>query len=145
MFNGLRINKINNLTQQELRARTERLGSGSFCFRRRLLGLLLFFILSLNMAWGEVDWTNEQIANAIYKAENSIKYPYGIKSIDTKGDKEYARKICLNTIRNHRIRHTNHKCNLDFISCLGARYCPVKAHKLNQFWIRNVKFYLERS
>ncbi len=30
--------------------------------------------------------SNEQIANAIYKAENSTKFPYGILSIDTHGE-----------------------------------------------------------
>ncbi len=88
------------------------------------------------------EYSNEAIASAIYKAENSVKFPYGIKSINTNGNKEYARKICLNTIRNHKKRHAKHDCGLDFISCLGNRYCPPTAHSLNKNWVRLVKGFL---
>jgi hypothetical protein len=87
-------------------------------------------------------YTNEQIANAIYRAENSVKYPYGIKSIDTHGDKAYARKICLNTIRNNRGRFLKQTKYQDFIEFLGSRYCPPSAHSLNKNWVKNVRYWL---
>ena len=93
----------------------------------------------------EVSYTNEQIANAIYKAENSKKYPYGIKSINTNGNEVYARKICLNTIRNHRVRHAKHNCAFTFIVCLGNRYCPPTIHKLNRHWVTNVMYFLNKG
>ena len=95
----------------------------------------------------EIGYADEQIAFAIYNAEgdNNAKYPYGIKSINTHGDGEYAHKICLNTIRNHRKRHANHICGKDFITCLGNRYCPPSAHSLNKNWVKNVKYFLAKE
>ena len=104
--------------------------------------LALLFLLGRGEAR---EYSNNEIANAIYKAENSVKYPYGIKSIPTYGNKDYARKICLHTIRNHRIRHANHKCGLEFLLCLSNRYCPPTAHKLNKNWVSNVRYWLARS
>src|SRR3990167_7108119 len=50
--------------------------------------------------------TDEQIVNAIYKAEGGKKtrFPYGIKSVKCEGEKE-CRKICLNTVKNNRVRY----------------------------------------
>lgn len=92
-----------------------------------------------------VEWTDEKIADAIYRAENSVKYPYGIKSIDTHGDKNYARKICLNTIRNNRKRFAKQTEHTDFIVFLGSRYCPPTAHSLNKNWVKNVKYWLVKN
>lgn len=49
-----------------------------------LWGVILLIVFK---PWANAEElpSNEVIANAIYKAENSVKYPYGIKSIDTKG------------------------------------------------------------
>jgi len=107
---------------------------------KRIFFKTIIILLCVSCAFA---FTNEQIADAIYKAENSVKYPYGIKSIDTHGDKDYALTICLNTIRNHRKRHADHYCGLDFITCLGNRYCPPTAHKLNANWVRNVNYFLK--
>ncbi len=99
-------------------------------------------------ASAESIYSDEKIATAIYKAENSKKYPYGIKSIDTKGNKEYARKICLNTIRNNRKRFANQTQYKDFISFLGSRFCPTNIpseYHLNKNWVRNVYYFLEKS
>ena len=82
--------------------------------------------------------SNEQIAQAIYKTENSIKYPYGIRSINTHGNKAYARKICLNSIKNARKRCVGS----DLIVCMGERYSPPK-HNPN--WVRLVKYFLTRK
>ena len=86
-----------------------------------------------------------RLADAIGKAENSKKYPYGIKSIDTGGDEVKARKICINTIRNHIKRHNLHKCGKDFITCLGDRYCPPSIHSLNKNWVKNVNYYYRKA
>jgi len=95
----------------------------------------------------EIQWdkfSNEQIVEAIGKAENSVKYPYGIKSIDTKSNKEYARKICLNSVKNGRVRWIKAGKPDDLIIFIGLRYYPPKAHRLNSNWERNVKFFLHR-
>ncbi|MBC8521069.1 MAG: hypothetical protein H8D26_03645 [Methanomicrobia archaeon] len=72
-------------------------------------GIVVFFLVLLiivGVAMGESwdSFTDEQIVEAIGRAENSIEYPYGVRSINTKGDKEYARRICLNSVRNGRAR-----------------------------------------
>lgn len=110
-----------------------------------LITIAIMVLITVNMARAEVIPSNEVIAEAIYKAENSVKYPYGVKSINTHSNKEYARKICLNTIRNHKKRHAEHKCGLDFITCLGNRYSPPAAHSLNRNWARNVKTILNNQ
>jgi len=110
-----------------------------------LIAVILFFgIVFLTYAQGAPcpawhEYTNEEIVEAIGKAENSVKYPYGIKSIDTKGNKEYAKKICLNSVRNGRARWIKAGCPHDLIVFIGLRYCPPMAHKLNSNWVRNVK------
>jgi hypothetical protein len=87
-------------------------------------------------------WTNEQIANAIYKAENSKAHPYGILA---HYKHTTPRTACLNTIR-HARRDWNGQG--DFISFLGHRYCPVGCNNdngTNRYWIKNVKYFLERD
>lgn len=114
-----------------------------------LLGVILFLLSSfiINKARAEdfSQYTNEQIVEAIGKAENSIKYPYGIKSIDTKGNKEYARQICLNSVKNGRERWIKAGKPYDLIIYISLRFCPLKAHPLNSYWVKNVKAILERS
>jgi len=105
-----------------------------------LTGVIL--ILSVSSVWA---WTDTEICNAIYKAENSVKYPYGIKSIDTHGDPIYARKICMNTIRNNRGRFAKQTKHSDFIEFLGSRYCPPSAHSLNKHWVYNVRYFLQKG
>ena len=97
-------------------------------------------------------YTIESIANAIYKAENSVKYPYGVRSINTHGDKDYARKICLNSIKNNYKRWIKAGKLEDFISFMARRYCPIQGKdltndekKLNMYWVDNVKFFLKKE
>jgi len=113
-----------------------------------VIAALVLFLLTtfgiVKLVWA--DYSNDEIANAIFKAENSSKYPYGIKSVPTYGNKEYARKICLNTIRNNRKRFANQTKYKDFISFLGSRYCPTtipSEYYLNKNWIKNVNYYLK--
>jgi hypothetical protein len=86
-----------------------------------------------------------RLAAAIYKAEggDKTKYPYGIKSINTFGDKDKAKKICINTINNNWIRYNNQSKYTNYIEFLGSRYCPIGANNdpkgLNKNWVSNVK------
>ncbi|TBR16975.1 hypothetical protein EPO66_03605 [bacterium] len=95
------------------------------------------------------EYTDEQIVEAIKRAENSKKYPYGIKSINTHGDEAYARKICFNTVKNNRARFAKQTKYTDFIEFLGSRYCPIGAADdptgLNKNWVKNVKYFLENK
>ena len=109
----------------------------------RTVSLILLYLLLCGVA--RAEWSDEAICNAIYKAENSVKYPYGIKSVNTHGNKDYARKICLNTIRNNRVRFIKQSKYKDFIEFLGSRYCPPKLCSLNTNWVKNVKYYLLRG
>ena len=51
---------------------------------------------------------------------------------------------CACTIRNHHARHEAHACGLEFLECLGNRYCPPDAHPLNKNWLKNVRYFLEK-
>ena len=94
----------------------------------------------------------ERLVEAIGKAENSVKYPYGIKSINTHGDKVLARKICLNTVNNNIARWQWARQNgdtRDFIEFLGARFCPTinatdDPTGLNKNWVKNVRYLYEK-
>ena len=111
----------------------------------KLLFLILITLQIDSAIYAQEGVTDNQIANAIFKAENSVEYPYGIKSINTHGDKEYARKICLNTIRNNRVRFMKQSQYKDFIEFLGSKYCPPSAHSLNKNWVKNIKYFLKRG
>jgi len=90
----------------------------------------------------------QSVVNAIYKAEGGEKakpYYYGIRSIDCKGNKLLCRKYCENTVRNHWERHKNHAHKMDFLECLGLRYCPPTAHHLNKNWITSVRYFLKKG
>ena len=116
-----------------------------------MLAILILVLLMVKVARAE-EYSNEAIVNAIYYAEGGAKtrFPYGILSIKVKNEAE-ARRVCLNTIRNQRIRHAKHKCELDFISCLANRYCPTKGKhltndekRLNKHWLSNVRYWLKK-
>lgn len=91
------------------------------------------------------DWTDDQIADAIYLAEGGAKtrHPYGIL---VKYKVTTPRQACINTIR-HARRDWDGKG--DFIEFLGSRYAPIGADNdprgLNRNWVKNVKYFLERS
>jgi hypothetical protein len=86
----------------------------------------------------------DKIVSAIWKIEGGAKtkYPYGIKSIDTKGNIDKARKICENTVANNFLRFqrlkdkTEYHCFLDF---LASRYCPKSCDPVgNRNWVKNI-------
>ncbi len=114
---------------------------------------ILFFAKSCSAQ----DYTTEQIADAIYLTEGGAKtkFPYGIKSLkyENRSDKkltkiEWARKICINTINNHKKRHAKHACGKDFVACLGDRYCPLtitSEYNLNKNWVSLVNHFLTKE
>ena len=105
--------------------------------RRILLTVALLLITGNAYAW-----TDNQIADAIYRAEGGSKtaHPYGIlKHYKT----TTPRQAAINTIR-HARRDWDGKG--DFISFLGSRYCPVGCDNdigTNQYWIGNVNAILK--
>jgi hypothetical protein len=96
------------------------------------------------------EYSNEQIVNAIYKAEGSNKaqYLYGIRSVSYDNPAE-ARRICFNTVRNNRKRYADYgyKQYKTYLEFLQSRYCPINAKNdpkgLNKNWLKNVKYFLD--
>ena len=111
------------------------------------LSYILALILALCLAHRCVQGaTNEEICEAIYKTEGSefASKPYGILSVPC-DSKESCKVICINTIRNQRVRHANHECGLSYLECLAERYAPLEAHRLNRNWLRLVKYFLNKE
>ena len=96
------------------------------------------------------DYTDEQIVNAIFKAEGGYKaiYLYGIRSVKYKDEAE-AREICFRTVRNNHKRYTDYgyKSYDTYLEFLASRYCPVGCDNdrgTNKFWLGNVLYFLGR-
>ena len=111
--------------------------------RNKIILSLILLLALPSVAWS-FEYSDDQIADAIYLAEGGAKtrFPYGIKSIDTKGNKKYARKICLNSIRNARKRWEMANKPEDFIVFMGRRYSPPH---INPNWARLVKYFLNKN
>lgn len=115
--------------------------------------LAIFLLVFMSFARAEEAYSDESVADAIYLAEGGkqAKVPYGILSVKVKDGRE-ARQVCLNTIRNQRKRHANHKCGLTFLECLARRYAPTqgknltnKEKNLNHNWLHNVRYFLRKN
>ena len=110
-----------------------------------ILTLLLSFCLVTAHAF-----TDEQIVNAIFKAEGGYKatYLYGIVSVPYENEAE-ARQICFNTVRNNRVRFANQTKYTDYLEFLASRYCPIGADNdprgLNKNWLGNVRYFLNNG
>jgi hypothetical protein len=116
---------------------------------KELVGLLLkinflglvILTLTTSASAAQINYTNDQIANAIYKAEGGAKtsHPYGILA---HYQHTTPRQACINTIKHARRDFQGG----DFIEFLGDRYCPVGAANdprgLNKNWVKNVKYFL---
>jgi hypothetical protein len=114
---------------------------------RWLVFLIPLLLSSCEPCYPAVNFTDKQIANAIYKAEggDNTCYPYGIL-------KHYKhttpRQACLNTICHARLDYVKCKQDIDFIQFLGNRYCPVGCENdigTNRYWIKNVKYFLKKG
>lgn len=88
------------------------------------------------------------ISTAIYRIEggSKTKYPFGIKSINTNGDYNKAKRICENTIINNHKRWLNRtnkqECYLNF---LANKYCPTSADKQGNInWKKNIHSVLNK-
>ena len=108
--------------------------------------LIAFLVLLCVLIAQASEYTDEQIVNAIYRAEGGQKAPfaYGIRSIPYRDIKD-ARQICLNSVRNGRKRWIKAGRPYDLITFIGMRYCPPKAHPLNSNWVKNVKYFLNKN
>lgn len=106
----------------------------------------IFILLSIVAADGAVermaDDRAEEIANAIWRIEGGekTKYPYGIKSIDTGGDVNKARRICINTIKNNFVRWQRDGKPGFYLDYLADKYCPKSADAQgNTNWKKNMR------
>lgn len=107
--------------------------------------ILILLCASLNVYGAAMTATRaNQFADAIYKVENSAKYPYGIKSIDTKGSEVKARKICITTVKNNYLRWQKAGSKGAFEDFLADRYCPPSADPVgNRNWKKNIRHFLK--
>lgn len=104
------------------------------------ISTLLSLMLVIS-CFGQLSSHDEnKIADAIYQIEGgkSTKYPYGIKSIRTRGD-NHARQICLNTIRNNFERWQNQRAQNNYFYFLADKYCPrIVDSRGNRNWRNNI-------
>lgn len=113
--------------------------------KRIFLITSLLLLLSSNISNAKSSNYFNRVVNAIYIIEggSKTKYPYGIKAIETKGNKNYARQICYNTVRNNYYRWERSGKKEDFITFLGDRYCPKVSDEVgNKNWKQNIKLIL---
>lgn len=106
--------------------------------RSVLLAGILAFTLGASFTY-----TDAEIADAIFKAENSKSHPYGILE---HYEHTTPRQACINTIKHARKDWDGEG---DFIAFLGSRYAPIGASNdpngLNKNWVKNVNCFLERK
>lgn len=116
----------------------------------KIIIILVCMVSFSSFSFAEPTYTDQEIVNAIYRAEGgeNAQYLYGIRSVKYDNANE-ARQICFNTVRNQRKRHKAHTCNLSFLECLARRYCPINAQNdtknLNQYWLKNVMWFLRKG
>ena len=112
----------------------------------------LILLLTLSCAAMAKDWTDNQIVDAIYKAEGKDKaqYLYGIRSVKYK-DAADASRICLKTVQNNRKRFKKQTEYKDYLDFLASRYAPTKGKlsraekRVNGHWKRNVLYFLRKN
>src|SRR3990167_4398526 len=96
------------------------------------------------------------IVAAIFLAEGggSAQYPYGIRSIPCdKPDTITCRQACINTVANNFTRWQNKTHGAGqyntYLEFLASRYAPINADNdpkhLNDYWLRNVRFFLKKQ
>ena len=104
------------------------------------LAVFLIFMAQIGTIYA---YTDNQLANAIFKAENSKSHPYGILA---HYEHTSPRQACLNTIH-HWFKVWDGKG--DFVAFLGSHYAPLNCENdpngLNVNWIRNVHYFLNKE
>ena len=110
------------------------------------LTLIVYFCFLLSAQAAITERQVDKLADIIFKIENSKRYPYGIKSVNTNGNADYARKICKNTIRNNYVRWENAGKPDSYFNFLANRFCPKKDDPIgNTNWKKNVKVHAEKN
>lgn len=116
--------------------------------KKYIISLIFPVLFILNSHAALPEETVDRLADAIYKIENSKKYPYGIVSIKLKGDTQaereaYARKICRRTIINTEIRWQKAGRPNKYMEFLQQRYAPQGVandpSNLNANWLKNLR------
>lgn len=108
---------------------------------------LMLFMLFNSVTFAE-NYSNNKIADAIYKAEGGSRasHAYGILA---HYKHTTPRQACLNTIANARCKYEKSDKYIDFISFLGKIYCPIGASNdpmgLNKNWVKNVRYFLREG
>ena len=96
-------------------------------------------------AWaGEIPYSEETLANAILKAENSPNHPYGIMA---HYKRTTPRQACLNTIMTAEKKFNKQNKDKNFIHFLSLTYCPIGCNNdngTNKFWVNNVTFFYNK-
>lgn len=100
--------------------------------------LLLILLLTFSGCQIANAYTNEEIANAIYKTEGGAHthHPYGVMK---KFNHTSPRQACMNTINSARKRWDG---NGDFIVFLGKTYSPPS---INPNWVRLTNYFLKKG
>ena len=144
-LNKLGIKDSSNSQNHILKTKTD-FGARLIACKTALTMLVLISALSTSAIAQSVDI--DALANAIYKAENSPKHPYGIlRDYCLPNDPDgQCRKGCLQTIQK-RLRLWNGQG--DFIAYLSKSYAPINAANdptgLNRNWIRNVSYFYNQE
>ncbi len=94
--------------------------------------------------WSLLGWLRSGVTEYLISQGISVCHGMDVTNV-TKSNKEYARQICLNSVRNGRARWIKAGRPYDLIIYIGLRYCPPTIHKLNKNWVSNVKFYLAKG
>jgi len=131
----LKVRRPHDSNIREIEKRTE---YSAFMVAVCLMGALVLMMVCAKGCHADTIQP-ERLANAIYRAENSKAFPYGIMH---HYKHTTPRQACLNTIR-HRIEDWNGEG--DFIAYLGQTYAPLGAGNdpqgLNKNWIKNVRYF----
>ncbi len=109
--------------------------------KKLTLGILLVGSLQAAQVPVLSDSYINRFADTIYRIEGGEKArkPYGVLSIPVR-DKDHARQITINSIRNNWKRWHNAGKPGDFISFMANRWCPPSADPVgNKNWIKNAK------
>ena len=124
----LKVRRKHDSNIREIEKRTE---YSAFMVAVCLLGALFLMVVFCRVSHADTIQP-ERLANAIYRAENSKTFPYGIMH---HYKHTTPRQACLNSIKSAERRYKRG----DFIVFLGQTYSPPA---INPNWVRLVKYFL---